>query len=88
MRDITLDMIAAHVGMNRSSFCIFFKRLTGQTFTHYLTRYRIDQARYLLTHTDHSVSQICYESGFNDVPYFCRTFKKNTGVTPMAIRKE
>ena len=87
MRDIPLDTIAAHVGMNRSSFCIFFKRQTGQTFTNYLTRYRIDQARYLLTHTDHSVSQICYESGFNDVPYFCRTFKRHTGSTPMSMRE-
>ena len=86
MRDIPLDTIAAHVGMNRSSFCIFFKRQTGQTFTNYLTRYRIDQARYLLTHTDRSVSQICYECGFNDVPYFCRTFKKHTGSTPIQVR--
>lgn len=86
MRDLTLDMIAAHVGMNRSSFCVFFKRQTGQTFSYYLTRYRIDHACYLLTHTDRSVSQICYECGFNDVPHFCRTFKKHTGSTPMAIR--
>lgn len=87
MRDIPLDTIAAHVGMNRSAFCIFFKRHMGQTFTNYLTRYRIDQAGYLLTHTDHSVSQICYQCGFNDVPYFCRTFKKHTGGTPMAMRE-
>lgn len=86
-RDITLDMIASHVGMNRSAFCIFFKRQTGQTFSYYLTRYRIDQACYLLTHTDRPVSQICYECGFNDVPYFCRTFKKHTGSTPMAMRE-
>lgn len=87
-RSISLDTIAAHVGMNRSSFCIFFKRQTGQTFTHYLTRYRIDHACYLLTHTDHSTSRICYECGFNDVPYFCRTFKKQTGLTPMAMREQ
>ena len=86
-RDISLEAIATHVGINRSSFCIFFKRQTGLTFTHYLTRYRIDQARYLLTHTDYSISQVCYESGFNDVPYFCRTFKKHTGLTPMAMRE-
>lgn len=79
---ITIDMIANHVGMNRSSFCTFFKKVTGQTYITYLNKMRIDRACTLLRDGRYNVTDVCYMVGFNDVPYFNRCFKSNRGMSP------
>ena len=81
-RTITIDMIAEHVGMNRSSFCTFFKKATGQTYITYLNKLRVDRACYLLRQGTFNVTEVCYMVGFNDVPYFNRCFKNNRGMSP------
>lgn len=81
-REITLDDIAQHVGMNRASFCVFFKKATGKTFINYLNEYRIGLACQLLRQRKMAVSEICYQVGFNNVPYFNRVFKRLTGISP------
>lgn len=81
-RTITIDMIAGHVGMNRSSFCTFFKKATGQTYITYLNKLRVDRACYLLRQGNFNVTEVCYMVGFNDVPYFNRCFKNNRGMSP------
>lgn len=81
-REISLDDVARHVGMNRASFCVFFKKATGKTFVNYLNEYRIELACKLLEEKKMAVSEICYQAGFNNVPYFNRVFKKLKGVAP------
>lgn len=81
-RSITIDMIAEHVGMNRSSFCTFFKKATGQTYITYLNKLRVDRACYLLRQGKFNLTEVCYMVGFNDVPYFNRCFKNNRGMSP------
>lgn len=81
-RDITIDDMAKYMGMNRSSFCIFFKKATGKTFISYLNDYRVEQACQLIANKDLSISDICYQVGFNNVPYFNRVFKSIKGVSP------
>ncbi|ADV42703.1 AraC family transcriptional regulator [Bacteroides helcogenes] len=81
-RDITLDDVARHVGMNRASFCVFFKKVTGKTFVTYLNEYRVEMACRLLKLKKMSVSEICYQVGFNNVPYFNRVFKRLKGISP------
>lgn len=81
-RTITIDMIAEHVGMNRSSFCTFFKKATGQTYITYLNKLRVDRACFLLRQGNFNVTEVCYMVGFNDVPYFNRCFKNNRGMSP------
>ena len=81
-RTITIDMIAEHVGMNRSSFCTFFRKATGQTYITYLNKFRIEKACTLLRKKTTDVSEVCYMVGFNDVPYFCRCFRNNRGMSP------
>lgn len=85
-KPLTLEAVSKHVGMNRSAFCSFFKKQTGQTFTQYLNDYRLQIATYLLRRTTQSISEVCYESGFNDVPYFNRTFKSRFGLSPSRYR--
>jgi YesN/AraC family two-component response regulator len=86
-REITIEMISKFVSMNRSSFCSFFLREKGMTFVSYLNQFRIDFACSLLNREDANISEICYSSGFRDVPYFNRLFKKNKGMTPGEYRK-
>ena len=81
-RTITIDMIADHVGMNRSSFCTFVKKATGQTYITYLNTLRVDRACYLLRQGSFNITEVCYMVGFNDVPYFNRCFKNNRGMSP------
>lgn len=83
---ITLDDIAAHIGMNRSAFCTFFKRNKGMTFSQFVTQYRLETACGLLKTSRKQVSEICFAVGFNDLPHFNRVFKKEYGVTPSQFR--
>ena len=85
---ISLDDIAAEVGMNRSAFCSWFKRCKGMTFSQFVTQYRLNTACELLKHSQKSVSEICYLVGFGDVPHFVRVFTKEKGVSPGRYRKE
>ena len=84
---ITLDEIAAEVGMNRSSFCIWFKRKRGMTFTQFVIQYRLNTAATMLRESNRQVSEICYAVGFNDLPHFVRAFTKAYGFSPTAYRK-
>ena len=84
--DINIDLLAKHVGMNRSSLCTMFKRYTGETIMEHLQGLRIEIVKHLLVSTQESVSTCCYMCGFNDVPHFNRTFKQMTGMTPREYR--
>jgi AraC-like DNA-binding protein len=86
-RSITIDDIAYHVGMNRTSLCIAFKKVTKQTIIGgYLTDFRIRVAKYLLKNENGTIEDCCYKSGFNDVPHFNRIFKKKLGISPSQYR--
>lgn len=84
---ITLDDIAAHIGMNRSAFCTFFKRNKGMTFSQFVTQYRLETACELLKTSQKQVSEICYAVGFNDLPHFIRVFVSTYGMSPTKFRK-
>ena len=84
---ISLDEIAAEVGMNRSAFCSYFKRCKGMTFSQFVTQYRLNTACELLKHSQKQISEICFAVGFNDVPHFNRVFKELEGVSPKDYRK-
>lgn len=83
---ISLDEIAAEVGMNRSAFCSYFKRCKGMTFSQFVTQYRVNTACELLKHSQKQVSKIGYLAGFNDVPHFNRVFKKMKHLSPEEYR--
>ncbi|MFT3753785.1 MAG: AraC family transcriptional regulator [Paludibacter sp.] len=83
---IKLEDVAKFVGMNRSSFCSFFKREKGKSFFTALTEYRIDCSCLMLRETSKPVAEICYAVGFDDVPHYNRTFKKLKGRTPKDYR--
>ena len=85
---IRLDDIATIANLNASSFCRFFKKSTGQTFSEYVTDLRIGKAtNLLLAESTMSVSEIAFKCGFNSQTLFNRAFKRSRGTTPLAYRK-
>lgn len=86
-RPIKLDEVAAIAFMSPSAFCRYFKQHTRKTYLDFLNEYRISQACRLLMETDKAVSEVCYESGFNNLSNFNRKFKAVMGVTPKAYAK-
>ena len=80
--------IAADLGMSESRFSRFFRRTTGNTYTNFVNRVRINRACQLLMSSDAYITTICYEVGFNNVANFNRRFLEIKGVTPSEFRKQ
>jgi AraC-like DNA-binding protein len=80
--------MAAELGMSESRFSRFFRRATGNTFTDFVNRVRINRACQLLMETERRITDICYEVGFNNVANFNRRFLEIKGITPSEFRKQ
>ena len=85
--DISLEDIAAIVNLSPTAFCRFFKRSTGKTFSKVLNELRIGNACKKLMEESVTVSEACYESGYNNLSYFNRQFKEITKSSPLKYRK-
>jgi len=85
---INLEDAASLVCMEPSSFCRYFKKKTGNTFFDYVKSVRIGIATKLLAETDMQITQICYESGYNNLANFNHYFKVLLGKTPSEYRKD
>ena len=81
-RKILLEDIAAHIGMNRSAFCSFFKQQTGKTFITWLNEYRIEKACEMLSGGDMRVGEVATAVGFESLPHFSRIFRQIKGMPP------
>ena len=86
-KEITLYKTAKIIGLAPAYFSNLFKKETGINFKNYLDNIRFDYVIKLLTFTDMSISDICYESGFCDYSNFNRRFKKKYRLTPLQYRK-
>ena len=84
---ITLEEVAALANMTPSSFSRYFKTHANKTFSEFLTGIRIGYSCKLLVEKKLSITQACYESGFNTVSNFNRQFKTYTQSTPLEYRK-
>jgi len=80
--------IAAELGMSESRFSRFFRRATGNTFTDFVNRVRVNRACQLLMESDKLITHICYEVGFNNVANFNRRFLEIKGMTPSEFRRQ
>ena len=83
---IAISQVAQLCNLGEASFCRYFKKTTGSTFTHFLNQYRISQAKRLLL-MGKNISETCYECGFESLSYFNRTFKKVSGQNPSDFKK-
>ena len=79
---IELEQVAEIAHLHPSAFCRFFKEKTGKSFSEYVTDLRISYACRLILDDRLSISQICFECGYNNISNFNRSFKKHTRYTP------
>lgn len=84
--EISLNTIAAEVGMSPSYFSSIFSKEMGKTFVEYLTEKRMDRAKELLMCSSMKTSEIGYEVGYKDPHYFSYIFKKTQNCTPKEFR--
>lgn len=86
-RQIALSEIADYAGLTPSALCRYFKRHTGKSVFTYLLEIRVVYACNLLTNSGLNISQIAYESGFNNLSHFNKQFREITGQSPNEYRK-
>jgi AraC-like DNA-binding protein len=82
-----VNEVARSVHLSTPAFCRYFKKQTKMTFTDFVNQYRITQAKTLLL-KDVSVSEACFEVGFESLSYFNKLFNKLTGENPSAFRRK
>jgi signal transduction histidine kinase/AraC-like DNA-binding protein len=83
---IAREEIAHYVNVSEGYLSRSFNQETGLSLIHYLTRYRIQQAKQLLSSGDKTIVEIALEVGFSDSNYFSRVFRQEVGVSPLAYR--
>jgi AraC-like DNA-binding protein len=83
---ISLEAAAQAVNASTRHFCKVFKAATGITFTDYLARVRVEKAKHLLQNPHLRVSEIAFETGFESISQFNRSFKRIVGQSPTQYR--
>jgi AraC family transcriptional regulator len=84
---LTINDMAAVACLSPYHFLRAFKQVFSQTPHHYLTQKRLERAQFLLTRTDHPVTDICFEVGFESLGSFSTLFRQHTGLSPRDYRK-
>ena len=79
--------VARKTGMSEVYFRKLFKEECGMSPSKYLISLRIAHAKNLITYENLSISEIAIASGFSDIYYFSRQFKKTTGLTPTEYKR-
>lgn len=85
---ITLEEMAAHVGLSPNYFSNIFKREFGKTFIESLTGRRMNEAKHLIEKNSYSLKEISYMVGYNDPNYFSRVFKKHFQLSPKHFQQQ
>lgn len=83
---ISLDDMIRDIHISKYHFIRLFRRVMGVTPYHYLTTYRINEAKTMLCTTEKSVADISLECGFQDASQFIKNFKKHVGMKPLQYR--
>ena len=85
-KTITLGEAAKIAAMSEVALSRFFKQRTGKTFIDTLNEIRLGNASRMLIETTHSINEIAYKCGFNNISNFNRIFKKKKDCTPKEFR--
>ena len=79
---ITVDTLAKVAGFSKFHFAREFKRVTSYTVITYLNLIRIEQAKGMLSSGEYTVGETALGCGFNNLSYFSKIFREQTGLTP------
>lgn len=83
-----LDEMASLCNISSSYFSKLFKKVTGENFSYYLNKLRMNKVKELLETSDISIKNLSIDLGFEDCGYFVKVFKKIVGITPSAYRRQ
>ncbi len=86
--ELSLEKLAEMAGLSTNYLCRAFRQYTGQTVFEYIIGQRIQQAIMMMRHTDDKMFAIAWRCGFHDLSYFNRMFKRLTGASPAAYRRQ
>ncbi|MGN7412494.1 helix-turn-helix domain-containing protein [Paenibacillus sp. SAF-068] len=86
-RTITVDELAANIGLTRASYTRQFKRITGKLPLDYVNTVRLERSKQLLQLTDDRIHEIAQNVGFSSEYYFGRRFKQYAGISPGLYRR-
>ncbi|VBB09769.1 Hypothetical protein LUCI_5067 [Lucifera butyrica] len=85
--NITLDNLEKEIHISKNYIGKLFKQKTGCNFVDYVTKVKMEHAKYLLGTGDYKNYEISEKLGYSTPDYFCRLFKEYTGHTPLEFRK-
>jgi AraC-like DNA-binding protein len=88
MEKVTIESVASLANLTPAAFCRFFKSRTGRTYLEYLTDLRISFACKLLAEDKLNISEIAYQSGFQNLSLFNRQFKEIKKITPSEYQQQ
>ena len=85
--DLTLQSLAEQFNFGYSYLSAYFAQYAHEGFSEYLNKIRIQKACQMLKDSKYSIAEVSFAVGYSDHSYFCRVFKKITGITPSLYRK-
>lgn len=83
---LDLSRVAEYVGLSPNYFSSLFNDTVGVSFKEHLNRIRVEASKQLLMSTDYDMTDIAVAMGFPDQSYYCKVFKKTTGMSPGKFR--
>ncbi|MBM7569146.1 two-component system response regulator YesN [Paenibacillus sacheonensis] len=86
--DLNMAVVSNHFSLNYSYFSHAFQEYSGESFSNYVRRLRLDKAKELLVHSELKVYEISEHVGFENVKHFSRRFKEAEGITPLEYRSQ
>lgn len=85
---LSVDSIAMELGVSTPYLCAVFKKETDQTINKYITYYRVEKSKVLLSDHSLKIEEIANQVGYSDSDYFSKVFKKQALCTPTEYRKK
>ena len=85
--DVSLTIVSDKLKLSRNYLCTLFKSETGENFLSFVTRTKMERAKFLLKNNNMKVYEVCDLLGYNDTTYFTRIFKKYVNMTPYEYKR-
>lgn len=85
---LSVKDISEHIHLSASYTCTFFKNETGTTLNQYITEFRMEKAKQLLSDPRYRITDVSEAVGYNDGNYFGKSFRKHTGLSPSEYREK
>lgn len=86
--NISLETISRHVQLSRNHFCALFKEEMGVNYKEYVNRQRVREAKWMLAKGEHTVQEVSDAVGIGNYRYFCKLFRRHTGMNPSEFRRK